>query len=237
MVNANLTREGDAIRQVRAAEAELALILSYSPDAAARGALAALLDLDAALADVLRASRDAMLVQMRLTWWHQALCRLDESPAPAMPVLTVLADRIVPLGVRGTELAALVEGWETLGEGDPADPSVRSAYARQRGALLFALAARLSGNPDFATGDAGRGWALADLSRKLSDPVAAQAARAEAGEALAAALGQRWPRSLRSLGALAHRSAMDLGVAPAMPLPAATPRRVARLAWHRLTGR
>lgn len=215
---------------------ERALILTYVP-LDARDGFAAMLALDDAFANILRSTREPMLVQMRLTWWHEALTKLDRSPPPAEPVLRALASDVLPFAVTGAELATLVDGWEALNEGDPADAAVRAGYAAGRGAALFVLAARLLGDTRFDVAGAGQGWALADLARNLSDRVAAAAARREAQAALAPALGRRWPGALRGLGALTHIAAMDLRTPADQPLPVATPGRVARLAWHRLSGR
>ena len=232
MVNGDETLAAGAAARA----AERRLVLSYAPESA-RAAVAALLDLDDTLADVLRHMREPMIAQMRLTWWHDALSKLDGAPPPAQPVLTALAASVLPAGVAGAELALLVEGWEALIEGEPGDPAVQAAHAALRGERLFAIAARCCGTPFAAVAPAGRGWALADLSRSVSDAAAGQAAAAAARGALAAAFAVPWPRRLRVLGALARQAAMDLAADPALPLPAATPGRIARLAWHRLTGR
>lgn len=238
MVNDALTvtadeRQAAALRAAR--DAERALALSYAPPDA-RAGLTALFALDTSLGDVLRGSREPMLVQMRLTWWHDGLTGLDSATPPAMPVLQALAADVLPRGVGGAALAELVEGWEALADGDPADPAVRSAFAAGRGGVLFAQAAEVAGTADFAgVPAAGQGWALADLALGLVDPVAAAAARQQAGVLLAQATAMRWPRRIRALGALAHIAAIDMASDPSRPA-IATPRRVARLAWHRITG-
>lgn len=216
--------------------AERRLILSYAPETG-RAGVAALLDLDDTLAAVIRQMREPMIAQMRLTWWHDALSRLDQAPPPAQPVLTALASTVLPQGVAGADLATLVEGWEALIEGEPADAAVRAAYAAGRGERLFALAARLCGGAAAAVVPAGRGWALADLSRSVTDVAAGEAAAREADAALRTAFGLPWPRRLRMLGALARQAQMDLTADRDLPLPGATPGRIARLGWHRLTGR
>lgn len=216
--------------------AERRLILSYAPETA-RAGVAALLDLDDTLAAVIRQMREPMIGQMRLTWWHDALSKLDTAAPPAQPVLVALAAAVLPHGVTGAELATLVEGWEALIEGEPGDPAVRATHAAGRGERLFQLAARLCGGAAAMVAPAGRGWALADLSRSVSDAAASEASAQEAGGALAIGVGARWPRRLRVLGALAHQAAMDLRADRTLPLPAATPGRIARLGWHRLTGR
>src|SRR3546814_17336884 len=71
-------RQGDAETRE---DPELALAICYAPRKA-RAALAALFALDATLADVLRTTTEPMLGQMRLTWWHDALTRLEAAPPP-----------------------------------------------------------------------------------------------------------------------------------------------------------
>ncbi|HEX4693508.1 squalene/phytoene synthase family protein [Sphingomonas sp.] len=207
---------------------QLALVLSYAP-APRRAGLRALLALDAALGQVLRTTREPMIGQMRLAWWREALTRLDAAPPPGEPVLQALADDVMPLGVTGAALATMIDGWEPLlgelGEAAIAD------HGRWRGRVLFVQAGRLL---DVGDGDpvemAGEGWALADLATHFSDPALAAKARDVAMPLLAKAAGRRWSRNARALGALAHIARLDL----AGP---ATPWRVARLGWHRITGR
>jgi 15-cis-phytoene synthase len=233
MVNDASTTVTDAGAAARAAERRL--ILSYAPMPRMRPALTALLDLDAALGDVLRHVSEPMIVQMRLTWWHEALSKLDHAPPPAQPVLRAIAADVAAAGVPGSAVAAMVEGWEALSDGDLADAETRRAFAEGRGGRLFALAARVAGGGEVEA--AGQGWALADLARASSDAAVAAMAGEDARALLAPALARRWPRPLRALGALTHQAAMDMAAPLDRPAPAATPGRVARLAWHRLTGR
>ena len=92
---------------------EQALAVGYTP-ASARDGFAALLDLDHQLASILQSTTEPMIGQMRLTWWYEALEKLDHEPAPAHPVLQRLADLVLPGGVRGADLAPMIEGWEAL---------------------------------------------------------------------------------------------------------------------------
>jgi len=207
---------------------ERALALSYAP-AAARAGLGALFALDAALGQVLRTTREPMVGQMRLAWWREALSRLDTAPPPGEPVLQALAADVLPHGVKGATLALMIDGWEPLL--GVIDDAAIAAHARWRGGALFEQAAILlradSGDPITA---AGQGWALADLAAHLSDPDRATAARHAAMPFLTDAAAYRWSRNGRALGALVHIARLDLA-GPAGPV------RVARLAWHRLTGR
>lgn len=212
---------------------ERSLALSYAP-AAERAGVTALFALDAQLAEVVRTTRDPMVGQLRLTWWFEALETLDRAPPPAQPVLEALAASVLPGGVSGATLAGIVEGWEALLDREPLTAG-RVADHGERGARLFAAAARLSGA---GAGDpvmvAGRGWALVDLSRHLSDPAEREMVRAAARPLLAEATAARWTRRARALGAVTHLARLDLA---SDPLPSGAPSRVARIAWHRLTGR
>ncbi|QDZ07674.1 hypothetical protein FPZ24_09365 [Sphingomonas panacisoli] len=206
---------------------ERVLAMSYAPRDR-RAGLAALFALDATLGQVLRTTREPMVGQMRLAWWREALVRLDSAPPPAEPVLQALARDVLPLGPSGEALAAMTDGWEVLlgaiDNGSIAD------HGRLRGAVLFEQAGMLLQAQVDPLADAGQGWALADLAAHLSDPQLAAHARDAAAPLLAKASEHRWGRAGHSLGALTHIARMDL----AGP---ATPRRVARLAWHRMTGR
>lgn len=215
---------------------ERALALNYAPTGA-RDGLHALFALDDMFAHVLRTTTEPIIGQMRLAWWHDALQRLDTAAPPAQPVLQALADAVVPRGVAGHTLAELVTGWEALIEVDAVDAAAMSAHAEGRGAALFTAAALLLGRSDGRVAAAGRGWALADLSRHLRSREAATQARTLAAAALDEALVGAWPAALRSLGALALIARMNLAVSENMPIPAGAPRRVARLMVHRLTGR
>ena len=206
------------------------MAISYAP-ASARPALEALLALDTALGAVVRSTREPMLGQIRLTWWHDALEALDLRPPPAEPVLTALTAEVLPRGVTGARLAAMTEGWQALLV-EPLDDEAMARFADARGGVLFGTAAVVLGGAAEPVEQAGEGWALADLRANLSSaPLAEQAARA-AEERLGRAFHHRWSRAVRPLGAMALLARADLaGVAPG------SPRRVARLLRHRLTGR
>lgn len=205
---------------------ERALALGYAP-ASARAALVTLFALDARLRRIALVARDPMIGMMRLTWWSDALERLDASLPPAEPLLQALARAVLPVGVTGAALAGLVDGWLRLLEGD----SDLSAFAAERGGRLFALAAVLLGSADARVERVGEGWALVDLGAGW--PSLAAQARLLARPALAGAFATPWPRRLRPLGALGLLARSDLD---AIGRPG-SPRRVARLLAHRLTGR
>jgi phytoene synthase len=207
------------------------LILTYAP-ASGRAALAALLMLDDALATLLRTTREPAIGQIRLAWWREALERLDSAPPPAEPVLqAVAASRL-----KGSALTPIVHGWEVLIEADRLDGAALARFGEGRG-TLFVLAGEAMGASGDPLCEAGQGWALADLARHLAPPEEAAAARALAEPLLDVACQARWSRNGRALGAMAHLTRRDLGLPPGQPSPVGAPGRVARLLWHRLTGR
>lgn len=217
-------------------QAERGIFLAYAP-AQGRAALAALLALDDALALLLRTTREPMLGQMRLAWWRDALAKLDQAPPPGEPVLQALAAEMLPRGVAGSEIAALVDGWEVLVAEEALDAAALDRFAASR-AALFVLAGRALGAGEGDPLDAaGRGWALADLAHNLDSAEERAEALALAAPLLEAATSHGWSRNGRALGAMAHLARRDLALAPGQVAPVGSPARLARLLWHRLTGR
>ncbi len=220
-----------------AADQERQLALSYAmADRAAP--LAALFALDDTLGQILQTTREPLVGQMRLTWWHDALSALDTAPPPAQPVLTALALGVLPLGVTGAQLAAMIDGWEALLDAEELDAATIERHGVARGGALFAAAATVLGCPrSDPVAAAGTGWALADLMRHVRDRAVAERAASLARASIAAATAPRWSRAGRPLGALAQLARMDLAVPLDPPIARGAPRRVARLALFRLTGR
>ena len=205
---------------------ERELVLSYAPPGA-RAGLTALLALDDRLRGIVRAARDPTIGLMRLTWWGDALVRLDTVPPPAEPLLQELATAVLPQGVRGADLESLVDGWARLLDTEDIDLDL---FAREVGEGLFGAACALLGKADARAVAAGRAWALARLAAER--PALLGAARARVDAALAGAFQQPWPRALRALGALSLLARFNMA-----DTPPGSPRRVARLLVHRLTGR
>ena len=219
MVNVTVTMLVDSWRD---------LAFSYAPEGS-RGAVEALFALDAALGDVLRTTREPLVGQMRLAWWRESLQRLDAAEPPAEPVLRALAATVLPLGVSGAALSAMVDAWEPLLS--EIGRETIDSHARLRGRQLFEAVGRaVDAAPGDPVGEAGEGWALADLAGNLSDTGQAGLAHERALLALARARAPRWNRNGRALGALAMIAQRRL--AGAIP-----PTFVFRLALFRLTGR
>jgi len=228
MVNA--AGSGETGPTLTVADLERALAISYAP-APVQAALTALFALDATLGTILKTTREPMVGQMRLTWWYEALGRLDTAPPPAEPTLQALALTVLP-HVPGSRLARIAEGWEALLE-TPLEAAAVERFAQGRGAALFGAAACILAVEDPRIATAGEGWALADLSRRLSDTARAAAIAEQARARLDAALSGRWPRRGRTLGALALLARADIAKAGA---PAGSPARVGRMLLHRLVG-
>jgi 15-cis-phytoene synthase len=217
------------------ADPERALVLAYAP-ARARAALAALWRLDERLGGVVAAAREPMIGAIRLAWWREALEALDHAPPPPEPLLVEIAATLLPEGISGKALAEIEAGWAALLQSDPPDDDAIENHGRLRGWPLFFLAARLlAGAGCEQAGRAGEGWALADLGSRLSDPAAAARANARAAAVLRELTGFRWPAALRPLGALAMLARQDATSPQARRQ--GSPARLARIMFHRLTGR
>lgn len=202
------------------------LALAYVP-AAARPAVEALWRLDVAFAAILVTGTQPMISQLRLSWWREALARLDAAPPPAEPVLQALASHVLPT-ISGAELAAMEEGWLMLTSEDALTAGALADYAQLRGGLLFAYTARLLGDSHFPVTQAGEAWALADLARHsrrideiTSPPLAPKV---------------KWPRGLRPLGMLAMLARRDLERLGKKVEKPGSPARILRMIGHRISG-
>ena len=182
------------------ADPERALAVAYAP-ANRRVALTALFALDERFGQVVASTAEPMIGLMRLAWWREALEKLDRDPAPAEPLLGLIAGHILPHGVSGARLAAIEHGWSALIDGEPDDDAI-ARHGRERGANLFSAAATLLGSDDRRLGAAGEVWALVDLSLRHSQSRVRDTARARAKSLIATIPSGRWSSSARALAAL-----------------------------------
>lgn len=201
---------------------EVALALAYTP-VRVRMQLTALWAFDARLAAILKTTRDPLVGQMRLTWWHEAIA--NPGTHRGEPVLEAIAKA----GLETPGLQRIVTGWEALLDGE--DDAAIADYAAGRGGGIFTIAARHL-RADDAVSEAGAGWALVDLARHHSRPEVGRRALALAAENLAAA-PRRWSKPARPLGMLTKLARRDLDG----PEPQGSPRRIAAMALLALTGR
>lgn len=185
-----------------------------------RAAFDALMAIDDAFGEVVASTSQPALGAIRLDWWREALERLDHGPPPPEPRLSDVAGQLLPLGISGTSVGAIEQGWAALLDERP-DPEA----AAKRGEALFAIAAQLLGASDPRLAEAGWLFAIADAARRgLIEP------------GIQSFAAHRFPPRLRPLTALARLAARDLARWPAIE-PEATPARAAALLAHRLGGR
>ena len=215
-------------------DADRRLALTYVP-AGRRAAVEALWRLDLALASVVSVGREPLISQIRLTWWREALEKLDREKAPAEPVLQAVERHVLAAGVSGAELAELETGWSVLLSPDQLTAGQLDTYAAARGGLLFRHTARLLGRRGEGVEPGGESWALMDLARNSANQADADGARAAALERSKASR-TRWPTSLRPIGMLAMLALRD-AERPGSWEEHGSPGRMLRMLRHRLTGR
>ena len=211
---------------------ERKLALAYVP-AARRAAIETLWRLDVTLGSVLATGSDPMIGRIRLAWWRESLEKLDAQKPPPEPILEAVARDLLPLGVTGTELAEIEEGWEVLLTPEAPTPEELDLYAQARGGRLFAFAARLIGRGAAEIETVGETWALVDLARHTSREDEARAALDVARQRPAPSGSPKPLRPRGMLAMLAHEDA-----ARGLPLaPPGSPGRMLRMLRYHLTGR
>jgi phytoene synthase len=214
------------------ADPERALAVAYVP-AKARAGVAALFALDERFGQVVASTTEPMIGLMRLAWWREALEKLDRDPAPAEPLLGLLADHVLPGGVTGARLAAIEDGWAALIDGAP-DQEAIARHGRERGRNLFAAGAAILGTDAVRLADAGEIWALVDLGCRYSDAQVRATALARANELIAGLPRHRWPKAARPLAALLVLAIDDARTGKRIQ---GSPRRLLRMLALRLAGR
>jgi phytoene synthase len=217
---------------LRLADPERALAVAYAP-AALRLGLSAIFALDERFGSIVASTSEPMIGLMRLAWWREALEKLDRDPAPAEPLLGLIADQILPRGVTGAALAAIEDGWTALLDGEP-DAEAVARHGRERGGNLFFTAAALLSADDRRLPTAGEVWALTDLGFRHSNGQVRETALARARMLAADLPAGRWPPAARPLAALFVLARKD---AHAGHRRQARPDRLLRMLALRLTGR
>ena len=179
------------------------LALSYAPTRARHDTLT-LLALDTRLAEILRQKSEVLFAQLKLAWWRD---RLGEPPA-RWPGGEPLLDRLAIWRSDLAPLVELVDGWEEL-LAESLEPRGMKAFAQGRAAAWGVLAGQLGQTRAAPNAEqAGREWALADLTLHLG-------AWPEAERARDVALAEPWlaldlPRDLRPLAVLRGLAARAL---------------------------
>lgn len=216
------------------ADPERRLALAYAPRDR-RAALASLWALDERLGSIVAATREAMLGEIRLAWWRDALAGLDETAPAGEPLLESLMGEVRAGRVQSTVLSAMPDGWLALLEPMPLSADALARFAEQRGAGLFRAAASLLGAERIDAGAIGVVWALTDLARRMSDRATAQAALAMARQNAASLQCRGASKSARPLVVLAALAREDC--ARAALQSQGSPSRLLRALWAGLSGR
>lgn len=170
------------------------LALSYATPAT-KARFSAFLILDTQLRGVAIVPREAMLTQVRLAWWREALVSRATPAANAHPVLSTAA---AAFGSERAQLAALADGWEAVGVGEHAGEGL-VALAEARAAICEAIDPAASAGAVRANCDP---WSRLSALPVHGGP--AQTCEAQRSERL-----PPLPRALRPLavlGGLARRS-------------------------------
>jgi phytoene synthase len=197
--------------------------------------LRALFAIDAAMGDVVRTSTDPTLGAISLAWWRERLEELDNQAPPPEPRLQAVATKLKPRGIDGREIAPLANGWLRLFEPFPWDIRVTEAIWF-RGRYLFALGARILGEPNELIEAAGGLWALTDAARHCSDPQSRKMLLDQARTLGRGIGGARFPAALRPLSMLGMLAVRD--AARGEPFePEGSPVRIAAMLAHRISGR
>lgn len=132
------------------------LSVLYAPDAV-RPALFALHGIDLEMASVVVGTSEALIGEIRLAWWREALQGLDRGQVPAQPLLALAAAELLPRGISGAELAEIEDRWL----GMIGSEVVPEAHVKG-GGTIFALAARLLGGDAADARQLGEAWVLGE---------------------------------------------------------------------------
>lgn len=199
----HLVNRTGPVGSVRVDDDALTLALSFVA-APQREALTSLFALDTRLRSIAESTSQAMIGQLRLAWWRDALVRLDDAPPPAEPLLQRIATDCLSAGLTGGALSEVVDGWEAF----VVEPDDIDTFAERRGAVLFRLVGTMLARnltvkaiPSFVS-DAGRAWALYDGSQLVSDPATRTVMTDRAKTVAVRAFAKTWSANLRPLGIL-----------------------------------
>ena len=146
------------IADVRQRDRDRYLAVLYAP-APLRPALFALHGFDLELASIVVGTAEAMIGEIRLAWWREAVEAIDRGVVPAQPLLQVIAAELPARSVSGADLAALEDRW--LGMIGSTD--VPTAHV-EGGGQLFALTARLLGAEATVGQQLGDAWVRGDAT-------------------------------------------------------------------------
>jgi 15-cis-phytoene synthase len=171
------------------------LALAYAPSKD-RARLTAAFALDEALGQVVAATREPLLGEIRLTWWRDQL--LSDAPS-VMPMVQALdpVDRLA--------LSPMIEGWAAVLDPLPLNDVQLTRYAQRRGGTLFGA---FTATPSLIA--LGEGWALADFAMRCSDGATAALCQTLAAKRLDPAVLRGVARAHLPFGVLARLAQGDV---------------------------
>nr|ART38503.1 G8 [uncultured bacterium] len=176
--------------------------------------------LDARLADIVRTTREPLIGQMRLTWWHDVVTDHAGIKGRGDPLVDAL--RQAGISASPAALISLIDGWEVLLDAGELNDDALTAFAMARGGGLFRLLADGKGTTEWLE-NAGAVWALWDLSGHITNGGTARRALALARallDAMPAAPQWRNSKPLRIAFGMARQDVMAERRAPATLSPA-----------------
>lgn len=211
------------------------LSLMYAPPAHRPG-LRAIWQLDARMRRIFTSGGEPTLRLIKLAWWEERVLALADGEAPAEPLLRRLAALARAEADIVADLGRIAGAWRELPPERPWPPACVDAYARSRGRGLIDGFARVVGTAsDERLRLAGEAYAIDDLVGLTVDDDERTALRGQTAERRKTLSGLVWPSAMRPIGmifALAREdAARDRGSTQG------SPRRIARMACHRLSGR
>lgn len=169
---------------------------------------------DRRLADIVRTTREPMIGQMRLTWWHDVVTdpqHVKGRGDPLVDALRVDLPQMMGGEANGAALIAMIDGWEALLEPMPLDDETLATYGEGRGGGLFRAMAGENAETASGLSDAGAMWAYWDLAAHVGDEQTAMRAVRLAQARHAALPPMRWPRALAPLRIATKLAAVDVG--------------------------
>ncbi|MFI4936757.1 MAG: squalene/phytoene synthase family protein [Caulobacterales bacterium] len=181
------------------------LATRFIGEAAARADVIALYAYDHELGRARRAASNALMAEIRLTWWREVLDQIFAGEAVRLhPTAQALAAAVARHGLPRGPLEAMIDGRIEALEFSPldADQAVGWADAVQGSATALAAMILDPAGPPEVTAAAGRAWGLALLAR--SGQAAAKVIAAPLQAALAEARVVSRQLSVRAFPAVLH---------------------------------
>lgn len=143
------------------------LALAYAPKHL-KNAWELLLRFDIRMKNIVGATTEPLIGQMKLAWWRDAIAADPSARPKGEPLLSSMSQLGNPALDRAA--AALVDAWETLIVSDCWTMPIIDRFAQDRGSIVFGFFGQLACPPAFPDSLAQQ-WAAADLRLQFGDRV------------------------------------------------------------------